>query len=304
MSHNWETGVMNKKASWHGMETLHTEGVLYPDEALKLAELDWTVEKYPVIFNGNHVENKFFTVRESDMSPLGIVGNTYQILQNHEAFSFLGDLVESDIEIESAMSLRKGKQVVVLAKRPEHVLIAGEPITPYLAISNSFDGSSQINVLATDVRIQCQNTLNLALNGVKQLHKVKHTRSATLRLQEARDSLELSFNYTAAMKEFGENLAMDKFSPRDFTKLTHKLFPIGDEESKRSVTIAENKRSDLAAIYYHEENLNNIRGTAWGAFQSVVQLADWGKNYKTPTRRVEHILDGHDITRQAAEILA
>lgn len=304
MSSKFETGVFANKAAWHGMGTVISDGPLYAEEALEKSDLDWKVELKPVTYNGNVMPRKFFTVRDSDDTPLGIVGSRYTPVQNHEAFDFLKDLVDNDdIEIETAISLREGKTVVVVARRPEDILIAGEKVTPYIMFGNSHDGTSQVYSLTTNVRVVCQNTLNLALSKASNVHKMKHTRSVREKMQEARDTMQVSFDYSDAMKSFGDNLVLDRFSDREFMRLSEKLFPVHDAESKRSVTVAENKRQDLADVYHGHDNLNNIRGTAWGALNAVVEYADWGKNYKDSTRRVEHILDGHDITRHAAALL-
>lgn len=304
MSHMFESGVFNQDKAWHGLGVIHKDGPLYADEALEKSGLNWHVNLKPVKYNGEPVPNKFFTVRDKDDSVLGIVGSRYTPVQNHEAFTFLQDLVDNgDVEIETAIALRDGKSVVVVARRPEDIRIAGEDTTPYILFGNTHDGTTQAYALTTNVRVVCQNTLNIALDGADNVHKMRHTSGVRSKIQEARDTLQVSFDYSMAMKGWGEDLAMNKMGDAGFERFLADLFPVNDPESKRSVTVANNKRDAVREVYKSHDNLNNIRGTEWGAFNAVVEYADWNKSFKTNHKRVENILEGHDVTREAAALL-
>ncbi|HEY5262377.1 MAG TPA: DUF932 domain-containing protein [Solirubrobacteraceae bacterium] len=50
----------------------------------------------------------FATVRQDTREVLGIVGERYRIVQNHEAFTFIDQLLGSSINFETAGSLHGG----------------------------------------------------------------------------------------------------------------------------------------------------------------------------------------------------
>ena len=68
----------------------------------------------------------YATVRQDNREALGIVGERYRIVQNHEAFAFVDQLLGSSIHFETAGSLHGGRRVWVLATLPDHVEVGGE----------------------------------------------------------------------------------------------------------------------------------------------------------------------------------
>ena len=94
---------------------------------------------------------------------LGIVGERYRIVQNHEAFTFIDQLLGSSIHFETAGSLHGGRRVWVLATLPDHVEVGGDAVRPYVLLMNSHDGSTAVVAATTPIRVVCQNTLNWGL---------------------------------------------------------------------------------------------------------------------------------------------
>jgi hypothetical protein len=121
------------KPAWHGLGDVIPTGVMTAREALDIVpELGSPVEARPVFIrlaDGSYVEipSTFANTRAMDDRVLGVVGERYEILQTVEAFSILDSLVDSgEAKYEAVISLRDGKQVSILAKVPQSVLIAGK----------------------------------------------------------------------------------------------------------------------------------------------------------------------------------
>jgi hypothetical protein len=89
---------------------------------------------------------------------LGIVGDRYRIVQNHEAFQFVDQLIGSQLQFETAGSLCGGRRVWVLARLPEQIEVGGDPVRPFVLLMNSHDGSTAVIAATTPVRLVCQNT--------------------------------------------------------------------------------------------------------------------------------------------------
>lgn len=303
----YEKGVLANTKSWHGFEQLHIEaeeGILTPEIALEKSGLDTPIIKIPVEYKGKEVDGKFFTVREQDDKVLGVVGSQYTVIQNREGFDFLTNLVDSDdIAIESAFSLKGGSIVGILARRPDHIKIAGEEQIPYIYFTNSHDGSSPIRAMTTTVRVVCWNTHDMAVRGAKNVHSVRHTRSYEQKLQAARETLQVSFKYTDEFAKMAEWLAETTISNKEFQKFLDTLVEIPKEEG-RAKTIRQNRQDAIRDIYYSDDNLNNIRGTAWGALNSITQYTDWGKNYKdNESRFMSLTTNGRNFKEEATGIL-
>lgn len=143
MAANVETMMYVREKPWHGLGTMVQEAPTSAD-ALKLAGLDWTVERTPIYdVNGKVIPNWGANMRSSDHSVLGIVGNQYTILNNAEAFAFTDALVGEGVTYETAGSLRSGRQVWLLARMPE-TQILGDKVEPYICFTNTHDGTGAI----------------------------------------------------------------------------------------------------------------------------------------------------------------
>ena len=319
MAHEVETAVYANRAAWHGMGIVFDEaelGTLTAERALELGGLDWEVKLHPLsarVYAGGKekkvsIPGHFANIRQSDNKVLGVVGHQYRVVQSKEGLGFISDLVDSDdIRIESAMSLRGGKRVAILAKRPDHITIAGEEHIPYILFATGHDGKMGVVMMATPVRVVCMNTLSMTLNtNTPHRHHVHHTPGVHGRIQTARESLGVSFKYTETLQRVGEEMAATKLSDRDFEKFLESLVPTtknGETLEGRSLTMREDRQWEIRSIYNTEDNLNNIRGTKWGAFNAVAEWVDHRKNFNSPDRKLEAITAGADEKQKALAIL-
>ena len=194
MPANVETMFSVRETPWHGLGRIIMDAPA-SREALELAGLDWQVESRNIYSGtGAMIPGYRANVRSTDDAVLGVVSDRYRIVQNEEAFQFTDDLLGEGVTYETAGSLQGGKKVWMLARLPRKYLIAGDQVVPYLVIFNSHDGSSGVKVATTPIRVVCQNTLNLALNTAKRSWTARHTENVLLRVQDARETLQLDSN--------------------------------------------------------------------------------------------------------------
>src|SRR5271154_1503568 len=146
--------VGDRDAAWHRLGQRTPNAVTWA-EAIRLADLDWTVVKKQLYFRNalGHVTeaaNHMATTRSDDGAFLGIVGDGYQLIQNAEAFTFCDDLLaQADgAKYESAGGLGNGEQIWVMARIPEadFTIDGGDEHKAYLLVSTSHDGSQSWDV--------------------------------------------------------------------------------------------------------------------------------------------------------------
>ncbi len=84
---------------WHGLGK-KLDNPATAAEAIKAANLDWSVCKQPIYREGTSqpIKDKFAVVRadklkDADCPVFGIVGNSYTPLQNSKAFEFFDSIV-------------------------------------------------------------------------------------------------------------------------------------------------------------------------------------------------------------------
>ena len=223
MPANVETMFSVRETPWHGLGRIIMDAPA-SREALELAGLDWQVESRNIYSGtGAMIPGYRANVRSTDDAVLGVVSDRYHIVQNEEAFQFTDDLLGEGVTYETAGSLQGGKKVWMLARLPRKYLIAGDQVVPYLVIFNSHDGSSGVKVAMTPIRVVCQNTLNLALNTAKRSWTARHTENVLLRVQDARETLQLASNYMIELGNRGEELARIDLSDHKVQELINEF---------------------------------------------------------------------------------
>jgi phage/plasmid-like protein (TIGR03299 family) len=279
----------NRQVAWN-QAGVATDGAMTAQQALKLAQLDFTVKvsENPVgaVVDGKvlSVQDKFITYREHPKlgtEALGVVGNRYTPIQNAEAFDFLNHLVdESGAIFETAGSLGHGEKVFMAIKFPNTMMLAGglEPVDNYIMAVNSHDGSSSFYVAVTPLRVFCTNQIRMTLRTAQNKIALKHTSGATAKVQQARDTLGLVFKYQEAFEQEVEKLLALKVTDNQYKKFVEELTPEpkGKEVSQRQLTSIENVRSELMGLW-RADTQQVVKNTGWAAYNAVAEYVDWFK---------------------------
>ena len=236
--------------------------------------LDWQVESRSIYSGtGAMIPGYRANVRSTDDAVLGVVSDRYRIVQNEEAFQFTDDLLGEGVTYETAGSLQGGKKVWMLAKLPEKYIIAGDEVTPYLVFFNSHDGSSGVKVAMTPVRVVCQNTLNLALGTAKRIWTARHTENVLLRVQDARETLQLANSYMGELGKGIHELTTIKLSDRKVQEFINEFFPVAEDltdgQRKNNLRLQE----DLKARYYNAPDLEWVGKNGWRFVNAVSDFA-------------------------------
>jgi phage/plasmid-like protein (TIGR03299 family) len=257
---------------------LHNDGQsASAEETMVKADLNWDVAVEPMrlSLDGKSVPEHFAVVRQDNRNVLGIVSGKYSPLQNRDAFkAFDGVVGAGRAKYQTAGSFDGGKTVWALLSLPGAMIVKGDEIRKFGLISNGHDGGSAVKGGPTSVRVICRNTLNLALSEKENFVSVRHTGDIEARVREAfrligvleerHAEMEAFFNALAERPLFGENLQ----------NVVYTLFPspVGEEPSTR----LKNIRSKVFERIEAGRGQDNpaIRGTAWAAFNGIVEYLD------------------------------
>jgi phage/plasmid-like protein (TIGR03299 family) len=180
---------------WHNLGKEVSPNV-NSDTMLQEAGLGWKVRKVPATGarrvpkrrGGSEYERYFVTRdlvdKEKEPPVLGIVSPRYEVLQNHEAFSFFEPFLEAGhARYETAGALGNGERVWVQVRLGEPLTVAeGDIVNRFILLANSHDGRGALTLRFTPVRVVCQNTLNLAAEGGEHVVNVRHSRHMRDRL--------------------------------------------------------------------------------------------------------------------------
>lgn len=311
MPANVETAAFANTPAWHQEGVvLDTDGKkgMTVEQALDASSLDWTVEKVPIfgfapakisedgkVLDGAKpipIQGRYGVQRQSDNKILGVVGKTWQPVQNQDGFDIIEDVIREaggKVWIEAAGALDGGRKVWILAHVDSDMQIAGEKYAQYLAFVNGHDGRTSVTAMTQDVRIVCQNTLDWATTKAEKANKivrVRHTTKAAERIKEAHTILGMRDLRSEELAKQGEWLVEQSFTDGEFDEFLKELLPVAEEDTP-AATMIEQRRELVAGVYNGAKNLDPIRGTKWGALQAVTEYADHGREFKSPETQLK-----------------
>jgi phage/plasmid-like protein (TIGR03299 family) len=307
MAHEVESMFYTREVPWHGLG-IKVEEAPTSKDALITAGLDWKVVTKSISIDNVRVKEYVANVRDSDNSVLGIVGNTYKIVQNEEAFNFTDQLLTNDsgVHYETAGSLCNGKKTWLLAKMPE-IYLVDDPTNCYLTFMNSFDGKSGLRVFVTPVRVVCANTLNMALSGTPRSWSANHTGNIEEKLEEAKRTLLMASNYFKKLEITAKVLVSKEISDKAVLEFIEELLPIDETASDRKSSNVIELRKELFVRYKNAPDLKKYSQTQWALINAVSDFS----SHTIPLRRTDtyrqnnfvKIIEGHPVMDRATKLL-
>tara|TARA_R100001530_G_scaffold136339_2_gene116556 strand:- start:4090 stop:5160 length:1071 start_codon:yes stop_codon:yes gene_type:complete len=307
--HNVEKMMFTgKKPWWYGNKSQGTavgvdlgNGPVTSAEAIAAAGLDWDVDKSPAYIKNNEgefteVNNEKFLIRTSDQSILGRCTDQYELFQNREAFTFLDSIVnEGDLLYHTAGSLEEGKRVWILAQTPDSWQVrrmSGVNNThhAFLLTAIGHDGKSSINMMPTDIRAECANTVGYAESIAQKqslMFRIPHKGAILEKLELAATAIEVMRGETEErrriLQEFANNsMSTDEFidfalevflnldGPKSKVKKEVSLFY--EEAGNRSQVMMKNKVEKATDLFHN--GFGNEGNSSYDALQAFTEYFD------------------------------
>jgi phage/plasmid-like protein (TIGR03299 family) len=311
MPAEFDSGAFVRQPAWHQLGVV-LDDYLSPEEMKIEAGLDWDVDLFPVYASYEdedmkhhvvEVEDQYAVLRLDKYKPLGIVGSRYETIQNGEVFDFLEALMDdSEIQIETAGSLKDGRWVWAQAKIGDDITIDGDGHGQYLTVATSHDGSLAFTAYPTFVRIVCANTFSAAYSTKTVAYKVRHTQNAQMLVEEARRALDLVFHDGEKFAADVERLMNMTVTDKYYAELLDKLVPLPEEgEKSKAWNRRVTERAGISNLYFQSPTVLPYKNTAWGWVNAVNEWEQWGrggtkKGETKPERAVRQFLAGKSQT--------
>ncbi len=283
-------------------------------DAAQQAGLDWHVQLADVQalavsndgVNTLEVPSTFATVRtnkDNTQSVLGTVGGRYKVFQNDEMFSGLDALVDSgDARYAFAGEVKGGAQVYMVLELPNEVKIANDPHACYLVARTSHDGSTALQIAPSVTRLRCTNQI-AGIFSKSATYTLKHTTNAEFKIEDIRKIIPVTYTGIEFYETVGNKLLQEKLTDIEVDNIFKKMWSLPSviEQSpyallttgqKRQFNSAMTARQSAKGIYMGETGTQEeLYGTAFGVFQSVVEYADHF-SHKSEATRAERIITG------------
>jgi phage/plasmid-like protein (TIGR03299 family) len=267
-------------------------------EMVAAAGLDWRVEQHPLeavvereyqslrLPVPRHVAN----VRSDTRAVLGVVGEGYEPLQNGAAFAFCDAITDSGrAHWIGAGATRGGARVHALMRLDREIHIGGaegEDVLPLLCFRNGHDGGLAVTISVAPFRLACLNGMLLPLPDAQRTWKARHTANVEAKLADARRTLGIAWRYYDELEALGGRLIREPLDAASFERFLARLVPLPESkpdasDGGRAVRNAERVREAIRTAYRAAPDLENVRGTRWGALQAVTAYVD----HVQPTRQ-------------------
>jgi phage/plasmid-like protein (TIGR03299 family) len=281
MAHMVETMAYAGELPWHGLgEKVSND--LTPRQMMKKAGVDWEVQAVEsfIEFNGERKSTGLKSlVRSTDGRILTNIGENWNPVQNETAFDFFSEFVMAgDMEMHTAGSLRDGEYVWALAKVKESFDVFGEDtIDSYLLFSNPHKYGKSIDVRFTPIRVVCNNTLTMSLQGASK-NGVRLSHRTEFNPDMVKETLGIAHEKFAKYKEMAQFLGSRKVTAESLIQYYNTVFPNTSrteqpKEVKQYEDLSRNAKLCYDALEV-QPGAEFAAGSWWQAFNSVTFVTD------------------------------
>lgn len=262
-----------KEKPWHGLGT-EIPSDLSPEAVMKIAGLDWTVEKHPLFaeINGQKIKTKSQAlVRSSDQKILSIVTDSWNPVQNSEAFDFFSEFIHAgDMEMNTAGSLYGGRNVWALAKMKDSFfdIFKGDVTEGYLLFSNPHQFGKAIDIRFVAERVVCQNTLTMALgemssNAVRMSHRNEFDAS------KVKEMMGIATDKLAKYKEMATFLGSKQYTKETVVDYFNRIFPMTTDKKKVEGELASRASKKVYELLETQPGAEYAPNSWWQALNAV-----------------------------------
>lgn len=277
---------------WHGLGQLMPIGASV-EEWQAQAGMDYRVQRSVIRYATERdltdasafrtVDDKHVLFRSDTGAALGVVSDSYQIVQPQDVLNFFREWAsQGGLTIESAGVLFGGRRYFATAKLSDAASIDGgrDSVVPYALLSTSADGSLATECRWTTVRTVCNNTLTMARKGAA-VYKVSHR--SVFRADDAKALVEAAHEEFGAFIQMARALANISVSSERAEHLTVQLLMKASEEATR----ASAGFGRIMGLFHgagRGSNFASAHDTAWGWLNAVTEYTD----HHARTRSIEN----------------
>ena len=232
-----------------------------------------------------------------------------------EVFSALDTLVDSgDARYTAAGEYNGGANIWMVMELPMGVQVANDPHAAFLLVQSSHDGSCAVRIRPIIERLFCANQINRIIKGKHKndyTYVMKHTTNSKLSVEDIRNITQLTYTSIQEYEAVASTLLQRKVDDRQVKNIFKQVWalPSTVEEApehllsqgeKRQRTIALTGRESAWNIYSQSHTQENIRGTAFGVWQAVIEHADHFASGGADRRAVATISGRNDKIKDKA----
>lgn len=288
MSHELTTNAITKQVEfaylqsdglpWHGLGQAMPDGASI-DQWRVAAGMDWKIQRAKVRYPVSHdpsvpmreIADKHVLLRSDTKDALGVVSDSYKVVQPAQVIEFFRDIVKvGGLELSAAGTIYGGKRFWATAKIGEaSPTSVKDKIGGYLLLSTSADGSQRTEARRTSIRGVCRNTLAVAVREAVPWVKISHR--TEFDPEEIKQFMGLNEAAWDAFRHQITRLANIPVDQEKAEELTETVLGGGE---KVIASAGYNKILDLFNGDGKGAMLDGVYGTGWGYVNAVTEYID------------------------------
>jgi phage/plasmid-like protein (TIGR03299 family) len=288
MSHELTTNAITKQVEfaylqsdglpWHGLGQAMPDGASI-DAWRVAAGMDWRIQRAKVRYPVSHdpsvpmreIADKHVLLRSDTKDALGVVSDSYKVVQPAQVIEFFRDIVKvGGLELSAAGTIYGGKRFWATAKIGEaSPTSVKDKIGGYLLLSTSADGSQRTEARRTSIRVVCRNTLAVAVGEAAPWVKISHR--TEFDPEEIKQFMGLN---EAAWDAFRHQITRLANIPVDQDKAEEMTAAVLGGGEKVIASAGFNKILDLFNGDGKGAMLDGVYGTGWGYVNAVTEYID------------------------------
>ena len=306
---------------WHGLGQQLEAGATI-EQWTEAAGMQWKIQRSKVRYFADRegtqqmewpAQNVLF--RSDTKAPLGLVSPKFKVVQPQEVLEFFRDLVDdSGFTLETAGTLFGGRRFWALANIGESAIIANaaDLVGGYLLLCTAADGTLATTARFTTVRVVCNNTLSMSLNGKS---KQETTLSHRSKFDAGRFKDELGIahgSFGSFIKEM-RHLAEVPLRHEGADLLTKKLLAPAGLDTEDIMMMDEASEKLQASKGYQNimglfegagsgAKMLGVKDTAWGWLNAVTEHVDHHARAMSLDKRLDSAWFGKGDTMKTRAI--
>lgn len=307
MSHLIETMAYTGQTPWHQLGNALPKKQSI-DVWAQAAGMQWQIHETPVRYlttgqggagasslYGEALEfpEQKVLYRSDTKAPLSVVSQRYKVVQPQEVLEFYRDLSEvAGFELETAGVLKAGRRFWALARTGKSATLKGNDVVhSYLLLATSCDGTLATMAIPTSVRVVCNNTLAVALQGAAGAGAIKVPHSTQFDAQSVKRQLGIAVGQWDSFMYRMKTLAERKVKTHEAMNYFLKVVCQSDTQDDVSTGLANERALKKVQALYEGHGrgaeLQAAKGTAWGLLSAITEYVDHEKQARSQDNRLD-----------------
>lgn len=307
---------------WHGLG-FQIDADASIQEWRAAAGLDWEIKKGGMMMRaeeGALVDasdlNRSILYRSDTLARLSVMSTSgYHVVQPDQILGFIGDSVKAmGWKMETAGSLKGGRKIWALANIGEEAEVGtGDKVKGYLLAATACDGSMASEFMFTSVRVLCNNTLHMAVDGSLQQRdssqpRVKVYHYNTLDVGAVKKQLGIAETVWAQFIERAKTLSRISLSEKKAIQILRSVYApeekviVGDEIMSDEEFLKANTTARKVLELYQGAgigmDLNSTHDTAWGLVNATTEFYDHASKTRSVDNRMNSAWFGAGATKK------